>query len=103
MPEPVDVYSDQFQVNTAPYGCVLNFFVSGPTPPAPGAAPQVERLATVRMSLEHLKVMTFILHRQLLQHEAQTGTEIPIPAQVLNVMGVGLEDWNTFWRRLGGI
>lgn len=100
MPEPVDVYADQFQVNTGPFGCSLNFLLSGPTPPPPGAAPQVERLATVRMSLEHLKVITFILHRQLLEHQAQTGTDIPIPAQVLNALQIGLEDWNAFWRRL---
>ena len=99
MAEPVDVYADQFQVNTGPFGCSLNFLLSGPTPPAPGAAPQVQRLATVRTSLEHLKVMTFILHRQVLQHEAQTGTDIQIPPQVLNALQIGLEDWNAFWRR----
>lgn len=101
MAEPVDVYADQFQISTAVYGCTLNFLVSGPTPPAPGTAPQVERLATVRMSLEHLKVMTFILHRQLLQHETQTGTTIPIPTHVLNGLQVGLEDWERFWRAEG--
>jgi hypothetical protein len=99
MPEPVDVYADQFQLNTGPFGCSLNFLLSGPTPPAPGAAPQVQRQATVRTSLEHLKVMTFILHRQISQIEEQTGTEIPIPVQVLNALQIGLEDWNGFWRR----
>lgn len=96
---PEDVYCDQFQVNTAVFGCTLNFSVSGPTPPAPGAPPHADRVATVRMSLEHLKVMTFVLHRQLLQHEAQTGTIIPIPAQVLNALQIGREDWDAFWRR----
>jgi hypothetical protein len=98
MSEPVDVYADQFQVTTAMYGCTVNFMRTSPTPPAPGTAPQVERLATVRMSLEHLKVMVFILYRQMRQHEAQTGTTIPIPAQVLNGLQVGLEDWERFWR-----
>ena len=72
MSEPVDVYTDQFQVTTAMYGCVLNFMRTSPTPPAPGTAPPIERLATVRMSLEHLKVMVFILHRQMTHHEGQT-------------------------------
>jgi hypothetical protein len=99
MPDPVDVYADQFQVNTGPFGCSLNFLLSGPTPPAPGTAPQVERLATVRTSLEHLKVMTFMLHRQVLHYEAETGTDIPIPTQVLNALRIGLEDWNLFWTR----
>jgi hypothetical protein len=99
MPDPVDVYADQFQVSVGPFGCSLNFLLSGPTPPAPGAAPQVERLATVRTSLEHLKVITFMLRRQVLDYEAQTGTDIPIPAQVLNALRIGLEDWNLFWTR----
>ena len=44
MSEPVDVYADQFQVTTAMYGCTVNFMRTSPTPPAPGTAPQVERL-----------------------------------------------------------
>lgn len=98
MSEPVDVYSDQLQVTTAVFGCTINFMRSNPTPPAPGTAPQIERLATVRMSLEHLKVMVFILHRQMRVHEDQTGISIPIPPQVLNGLQVGLEDWEKFWR-----
>jgi len=98
MSEPVDVYTDQFQLNTAMYGCTLNFMRSSPIPPVPGTAPQVERLATVRMSLEHLKVMAFVLWRQIRQHEGQTGAPIPIPPQVLNGLQVGLEDWERFWK-----
>ena len=65
MPDAPDVYTDQFQVNFGPYGCLLNFMVSGTQPVAPGTAPQIDRVASVRMSLEHLKVMTYILHRQM--------------------------------------
>ena len=97
MPEPVDIYSDQFQINTSPYGCTLNFLVSSAMPPAPGAVQQVDRLATVRMSLEHLKMMIYILHRQVQSYEQQTGTRIPIPAQVLNGLQIGREDWDSFW------
>jgi hypothetical protein len=99
MPEPPDVYCDQFQVNTNPYGCSLNFFASPPTPPAPGAAPQAQLLVTVRMSLEHLKLMTFILHRQMRQYESNLGVTIPIPVQVLNALQIGREDWDAFWSR----
>lgn len=102
MPDPVDVYADQFQLNTGPFGCSLNFLLTGPTPPAPGEAPQVQRQATVRMSLEHLKVMAFILHRQVSQMETQTQTEIAIPVPVLNALRIGPEDWNAFWGRMRG-
>ena len=99
MSEKNDIYSDQFQVNTGPYGSTLNFLLSQPTPPAPGTAPQAELLATVRMSLEHLKLMTFMLRNQIQTHEEQTGTTIPIPPQVLNSLRISREDWDAFWRR----
>ncbi len=98
MNEVSDVYSDQFQLNLGPYGATLNFSLTDPTPPSPGTAPKIERKATVRLSLEHLKVMTFVLVRQIKQYENQTGTEVQIPTQMLNSMGVSLEDWNFLWR-----
>lgn len=98
MPEPLDAYTDQFQVSTGPYGSTLNFMLSSPIPPAPGSPPQAERLATVRMSLEHLKVMTFILRRQLLEHESRTGTRIQVPVEVLNSLSISPEDWDSFWQ-----
>ncbi len=99
MPEPVDVHSDQFQVITGPYGCTLSFSLSSPVPPSPGSPAQAERMATVRMSLEHLKVMTFMLRRQLVEYERSSGVIVPLPTQVLNNLGIGPEDWEAFWRR----
>lgn len=99
MSESIDVYIDQFQINTGPFGCTLNFSVTAPTPPAPGAVPQSEHLATVRTSLEHLKVMAFIMRRQVLQHESKAGVRIEVPIEVLNAIGIGSEDWDSFWRQ----
>ena len=98
MEEPIDIYSDQFQFNLCPYGCVLNFMVTDAVPPAPGSAPQARRLASVRMSVEHLKVMTFILHRQISLAETQTGIRTEIPIQVLNSLQISREDWDAFWK-----
>lgn len=98
MTEAVDVYADQFTISTGPYGAMLSFNVSSHIPAAPGQVQQPERVATIRMSLEHLKVMAFILHRQLMQHEQQTGTTIPLPQQILNQLQIGREDWDAFWR-----
>ena len=97
MPEPIDVYSDQFQVTTGPFGCTLNFLLSSPTPPAPGGLPPQERLASVRMSLEHLKVMAFMLRRQVVAHERESRVRIDLPAEVLNALRIGREDWDSFW------
>jgi hypothetical protein len=100
MGEPIDIYSDQFQVSIGPYGCTLNFMLTDPIPPSPGSPPKAERLATVRTSLEHLKVMTFILRKQILQVEDNSGIKVQIPIQVLNSMGVSPEDWDAFWKSL---
>ena len=54
MAEAVDVYADQFQLNLGPLGCTLNFQVSGANPVAPGTMPPIERVATIRLSLQHL-------------------------------------------------
>ncbi len=99
MPDPMDVYSDQFQVNLGPYGITLNFFLTIAIPPgAPGSAPQAERVASVRTSLEHAKIMAFLLHRQIMDYESQTGVRIMLPADLLNELGIGPEDWDAFWK-----
>ena len=98
MGEPIDIYSDQFQVNIGAYGCTMNFMLTSPIPPAPGSVPQAERLATVRTSLEHLKSITFILRKQILQVEDNSGIKIEVPRQVLNAMGISPEDWDAFWK-----
>jgi hypothetical protein len=73
--------------------------LTDPMPPSPGTPPKSERQATVRMSLEHMKVMSFIMQRSVKQYEAQTGTTIQIPMQMLNQMGISLEDWDACWKR----
>ena len=98
MTEVPDVYADQFQVNLGTFGCTINFQLSGATPVAPGAPPQVDRVATIRMSLEHLKAMVFIMHRQLAGYEAQAHVEIGLPVEVLRALQIRQEDWEAFWR-----
>lgn len=99
MPEPVDVYSDQFQINLGPYGITLNFFLTTPIPPgAPGSGPQAERVATIRTSLEHAKVITFLLHRQIADYESHAGIRLALPGDLLNELGIGPEDWQEFWK-----
>ena len=100
MTEPIDIYSDSFQLNTGPYGATLNFMLSPSTPPAPGKTPQPETLATIRMSLEHLKLMTFVLRRQIMHHEQQSGVNIQLPTQILNSARISPDDWDSLWKVL---
>jgi hypothetical protein len=99
MEEPLDVYSDQFQVLIGPWGCALNFSLSAAVPPTPGKVPEAKQVATIRMSTEHLKAMAFMIRRQIMEVEKQTGIKAEIPMQVLNSLGIALEDWNSLWNQ----
>ena len=92
MADAMDVYSDQVAIHLGPFGCALNFSVSSPLPAGGGTPGQL--VATVRMSLEHLKLMTFMLRRQLMQFEQSSGVQVQVPADVLNQLRIGREDWD---------
>jgi len=99
MPELFDEYVDQFTMGGGPYGVVLNLKRSSPKPVAPGSAPQAEDIGAIRMSLEHFKMMVFIMKRQVDDIERQLGVEIPLPVQLMNALKIAPEDWQGFWKR----
>ena len=87
-----DLYADQFRINLNPWGANLMFARTQPDQPKAGV-PQSEDVAIIRMSHEHLKVLTMILRRQLKGWEDNTQIEIQIPFEVLNSLGLSKEDW----------
>ena len=97
MVEPIDVYCDQFMVTTTAWGANLSFLVNTPHPEPTKPVP-AERVATVRMSNEHLKVMAMIIVRQIKKMESDTGVKIDVDPRVLNNLGIAPEDWNNFWK-----
>ena len=99
MPEkPVDIYVDTYQVGSTPYHGTINFSLTSALPGPPGQMPQADLLASVRMSLEALKLLAFMLARQITIHERNFGVTIQLPPQVLAALQIRLEDWETFWR-----
>ena len=54
--EAPDIYADQMGIQLGAYGCAITFALSNAGHEAKGAVP----VATVRLSLEHLKVMAYI-------------------------------------------
>ena len=98
MDAPLDFYVDGFQIMLTAYGVTLNLARSGAPPPRPGTPLQGELLTTVRMSLEHLKLMAFVLHRQIHQHEVEHSVVVQVPSAILNSLQIGPEDWEKFWR-----
>ena len=94
---PFDEYADQFQIVMNPFGATINFVRSPAKPGAPGTAAQNIDLGSIRMSWEHLKVMTFMMRRQVLESEANHGVRIPVSAATLNTVQIAPEDWEKFW------
>jgi len=97
MGEPIDVYSDQFMVTTTSWGANLSFLVNTPHPEPTKPVPP-ERVATIRMSNEHLKVMVMIIARQIKKMESDLGIKIEVDPRVLNNLGIAREDWDNFWK-----
>jgi hypothetical protein len=99
MAEPFDEYVDQFLMTIGPYGATIGLLRTDPQPASPGTSPQAQRIGTIRMSLEHLKVMTYILKRQITLAEAQLGVSIQTPLMLLNNLQIAPEDWEQFWKK----
>lgn len=96
MVEPIDLYADQFMITVTSYGANLSFLL-GTAHPEPTKVVPPERVATIRTSNEHLKVMAMILVRQIKKMEAETGVRIDVDSRVLNSLGIAREDWDRFW------
>jgi len=92
MAEPIpEFYIDEFRVNVAPFGGVMTLGLGAPHP-NPGQIQPAQDVVRVRMSLEHMKVMTMLLRRQLKAYEEQFAP-INIPRVVYNAVGLSGEDW----------
>ena len=83
-------YIDAFRITISPYTAYFQFSVADP------ASGRFKPMVVVRMSPEHAKVMAVILKRTLLNHETESGIEIPVNPQILkeNEIDLGKE-----WRR----
>ena len=90
-----EFYSDQFIISGGPYGVVISLGKSS-AEPGPGKVP--ETVARVRMSYEHVKTLTFLLCRHIKKVESEAGITYPVSTKVLSNLGIGIEDWEAFWR-----
>lgn len=90
-----EVYSDQFMISGGPYGVLMNLNKS-PVEPGPGKVPVT--VARVWMSYEHAKMVAFMLCRHIKKIESDGGISFPVPSKVLSGLGIGMEDWEAFWK-----
>jgi hypothetical protein len=86
-----EIYCDGAQVGLSPFTAIFSLTMQ-PAGQNVGVAPI--RVANVRMSLEHAKVLAIMLRKQLKTFEGQMGAEIQLPAQVYQQLGLSRqEDW----------
>jgi hypothetical protein len=89
--EPVDLYCDGVQVNTSAFDCLINL-TKRPSSLMPNDPPI--RVACIRMSLEHAKILAILLKKGLMHHEEAQESPIVIHPQVYQQLGISpAEDW----------
>ena len=94
--KPFDEYADQFTITIHSFGANLSFAASVPHPPTTGQT-QSQHLGTIRMSVESLKTMVFVIWHQIVRIEQSTGA-VKVPGEVLDQFQISLDDWNALWR-----
>ncbi len=90
--EVPDIYADSVEMALTPYDAVLEF--SKRTGRIQDAAKtQAVHVGTVRMSLQHAKVLAILLKKNLSGYESVVGT-IDLHPDLLKALGVSKsEDW----------
>jgi hypothetical protein len=54
-------------------------------------------VATVRLSLEHLKVMAYIFRHVVVEFERKAEGPIPVLPETLAKLEISRDAWKTFW------
>ena len=87
--EAPDIYCDGVAVGLTPYDVLLELSRR----PAKLDGKDSVHVGTVRMSLEHAKVLAVVLKRHLKTYEDQSGA-IPMHPELMHKLGVSkIEDW----------
>jgi Protein of unknown function (DUF3467). len=86
-----EVYTDGVEFQFSPYTVTLSFTMA---PVGRGATAPPERVANVRMSLEHAKILAILMRKNLKGVEDQLGAQIVLPSAVYQQLGISpQEDW----------
>jgi hypothetical protein len=83
-----EYYSDVYSIRSSPWGVAMTFSVAAPKDGVDG-----HDVCIVRLSHETAKTLAMMLRRQIKQYERDTRTTIAVPRDVLNALGLALEDW----------
>ena len=86
-----EYWSDLFGANVNPWGAAITFGLRSTRPEEPS-----KMTIRMRMALQQAKVLGLLLLRDIRVFEERTGTEVGLPAQVLEELGIPREDWERF-------
>ncbi len=101
--QPFDLYADAFTVTITPFGANLSFALREAHPTASNKPPELKHLGTMRMSVEHLKMIVWLTRQQIRLVEGQLGTRAEVPIPILNQLNVPPQDWQEFWKPISAI
>lgn len=94
-PEPIpDIYCDSVQVAMTAYDVMLVLTKMMPKIEGGNLNATPSQVGLIRMSLEHAKIMSIIIRRNIQQYEEKTGSRIPMHPDVCKTLGISKEeDW----------
>jgi len=87
-----DIYVDRVRTTLSTFGAALSFGISEPHPENREES-KIDELVTVRMSLQHLKIMLILMKKQLKEFEKANEFEVTLPKSVMDKLGLEEEQW----------
>jgi len=90
---PFDIYVDDFSMELGAYGAALTLRT--------GNGPRETALThgKVRMSIEHMKVLTYQMFRLVQQVEHEQVIVYPLSEKALKSLNINDDAWMEFWRK----
>lgn len=95
LPDIPDFYADRLRLTVTVFGVNISFGLGNPHPSEANPDDVLDVLETVRvrMSLEHAKLMTMLLKKQIKEYERRNDTQVALPRQVIEGLNLSDESW----------
>jgi len=90
-PHDQEYFSDVFWIHINPWSCALTFGLRQAS-----ATERDKPMLRVRMPLQQAKLLAVMLLQQMRRYEQETEVDIDLPRNLLESMGIPLEDWERF-------
>ena len=83
-----EYYGDIYHLRSNPWGVAVTLGLS-----AAKEGIDEHDVCTIRISHETAKTLSMMMRKQLKQYERDTDTAIAVPNEVMNKLGLAIEDW----------